>query len=94
MKTELERLKEKVAELEKQQLVCNHEWEEPKYEPEEQDEVRYETEWHGVDCCYKAVRVGSKTVPRWSRVCKKCGKREYTYTMETVSVKTITRPKF
>lgn len=35
-----------------------------------------------------------RKVDCWSRVCKKCGKKEYTYEMEKVPVKTVSRPKF
>lgn len=94
MKSELERLRERVKELERQQLKCDHDWNEPEYEPEEKVRNRYEPRRMGVDFYYEAVYDGTETVPRWSRVCKKCGKKEYTYKLVTVAVKTETRPKF
>ena len=95
MKTELEKLKERIAELEKRQLSCNHEWLEPEYDPEEREIKRDEFVYLGSDSYYTEVGTGNyEKIDRWSRVCKKCQKKEYTYEEEVIPVKTITRPKF
>ena len=96
MKNQIESINKQIRELERKklELECNHEWNEPKYDPEEVEEPNYELKWQGVDPYYAATTSYTKTVPRWSRVCKKCGKKEYAYEVETIAVKTITRPKF
>lgn len=102
MKTELEKLKEqrnqierRIRKIEDLQNKCEHEWDEVKYEPEKKEICRDEFVYLGSDSYYKSVGTGTYTdVDRWSRVCKKCGKKEYTYQQEEVSVKTIIRPKF
>ena len=95
MKTELELLEEKVAKLKRLQANCNHEWSKPEYDPEEQEIKVVEDVWYGVDVWPEERGTGRyRKVDRWSRVCKKCGKKEYTYEMEKVPVKTVSRPKF
>lgn len=75
----------KLAALRAEQSSCKHEWEEVKYDPETINEPRYETRWQGVDCFPEIVGYREKTVARWSRTCRKCGKVEYT--KEQVAVK-------
>ena len=95
MKTELEMLEEKIANLRAKQAICNHQWMKPEYDPEEQEIKIVEDVWQGVDVWPEERGTGRyKKVDRWSRVCSKCGKKEYTYEMETIPVKTITQPKF
>lgn len=75
--------------------VCDHEWSNPEYDPEEQEIKVVEDVWYGVDVWPEERGTGRyRKVDRWSRVCKKCGKKEYTYEMEKVPVKTVSRPKF
>lgn len=80
----------KLAALRTEQNICNHEWDEVKYDPEETHEPIYETRWQGVDCFPEVVGMRPIKKDRWSRTCKKCGKVEYTH--EQVAVKFI--PKF
>lgn len=95
MKTELELLKEKVAKLESAQARCKHEWGEPEYDPERKEITRDEFVYLGSDSYYKPVGTGLfENVDRWSRVCTKCGKKEYAYEQEEVAVQTVRRPKF
>ena len=62
---------------------------------EEQEIKVVEDVWYGVDVWPEERGTGRyRKVDRWSRVCKKCGKKEYTYEMEKVPVKTVSRPKF
>ena len=94
-KTELEILEEKVRKLKEKQAQCSHEWTDAEYDPERKEITTEEFVYLGSDSYYKQVGTGLyEDVDRWSRVCKKCGKREYAYEMEEVSVKTIKRPKF
>lgn len=95
MKTELELLKERIKRIENMQMYCDHEWGEAEYDPEREEITREEFVPLGVDSYYRALGTGSfKDVDRWSRTCKKCCKKEYTYKMEEVAVKTEKRPKF
>ncbi len=91
MKSELETLKEQVKLLEEKQRNCEHDWEEPVRDTME--EPVYETVWVGIDC-FPAPTGEVNTVECWSRTCKKCGKKEYTRTMQEVPVVTTLRPKF
>ena len=91
MKTELEELKEQVKRLEEMQQYCTHDWQELQMDTMEKE--IWTTKWKGVDCF--PVPTGTyKRVPCWSRVCKKCGKKEYTEKMEEVAVLTEMKPKF
>ena len=95
MKTELEQLRERIAQIEYAQAHCNHVWGPVEYEPERKEITRVEIEVVGVDIFPVEVGTGMfRNVDRWSRVCKKCGKKEYTSKQEEVAVKTIKRPKF
>lgn len=96
MKSKLEELKAQVAELEKQQQNCTHDWEDAVYDPERREIMADEfVDLHGLDSFHKRVGTGMfEEVDRWARICKKCGKVEYTYTQEEVAVKTEKRPKF
>ncbi|MDD4779189.1 MAG: hypothetical protein PHT02_01105 [Tissierellia bacterium] len=90
LKRELREAKELTIKLEKQlnetksrqnnlESNCKHQWGETKYDPEEYQEAVYShLEGHGSDPepiynYYPAKK------DRWSRVCKICGKKEYTY---------------
>lgn len=93
MKTELELAEEKVRELKRKQANCEHEWEDAFYDPFEREVIEYEYRWKGVDCFPVPVRTGIfKTVERYSRICKKCGKKESTTEIEPIIVGT--KPKF
>lgn len=93
MKTELELLEERKAQILRRQATCNHEWGEPFYDPEKKEIMEYETKWMGVDCFGVAKPTGRfQTIDRWCRICKKCEKKEYTTEKEAVVVQT--RPKF
>ena len=95
MKTELEILEEKVRKLKEKQAQCSHEWTDAEYDPERKEITTEEFVYLGSDSYYKQVGTGLyEDVKRWSRVCKKCGKREYAYEMEDVVVQTVKRPKF
>ena len=95
MKTELEILEEKVRKLKEKQVQCNHEWTSPEYDPERKEITTEEFVYLGSDSYYRPVGTGTfENVDRWSRICKKCGKKEYAYEVEEVPVKTEKRPKF
>ena len=95
MKTELEILEEQVRKLKSAQNLCNHEWDEVKFEPESKEITREEFVYLGSDSYWTNIGTGLfENVNRWSRTCKKCGKKEYSYEQEEVAVQTIKRPKF
>ena len=95
MKTELEILEEKVRKLKEKQAQCNHEWTDAEYDPERKEITTEEFVYLGSDSYYKQVGTGLyENVNRWSRVCKKCGKREYANEMEDVVVQTVKKPTF
>jgi len=91
MKIELEILKEQVKKLEEMQRQCTHYWEEPQRDTMKKE--IWETQWVGVDC-FPVPTGRYETVPCWSHMCKKSGKKEYTEKMEEVAVQTVKRPKF
>ena len=90
MRTELEQLKARVAEIERLQRECDHEWDEP-YETTMNEPI-HEMKFHGVDCFPEVV--GYKKIKCWARICKKCEKKEITKETEIVPVQTVIRPKF
>lgn len=96
MKTELELLKERIAQIEFAQALCEHEWGQIEYDPEKKEITREEFVCLGpADSYYEPVGTGMfENIDRWSRVCSKCGKKEYSYEQEEVAIETIRRPKF
>ena len=95
MKTELEILEERINKLREKQELCDHEWAETKYDPERKEIMRDEFVDLGSDSYHTEVGTGFyEDVDRWSRICKKCGKKEYAYEMEEVPVKIVRRPRF
>ena len=92
--TEIEKRKKEIENLEQQIRNCSHEeYNEAIYDSEEKivmdDRAGYEV--HGSDRWPK-FSSHKETVPRWSRQCKKCGYKEYTYKQEAV-IKEY-KPKF
>ena len=95
MKTELELLRERITQIENAQAHCDHVWGQIEYEPEKREITKVEIVSVGVDLFPEEVGTGMfKNVDRWSRICQKCGKKEYSYEQEEIAVKTIKRPKF
>ena len=79
---ELKRLNEEVANEER---TCQHDWSNPAYDPDTKLEGTFDHyEPHGSDpepiYNYHEVKVD-----RWSRTCKKCGKKEYTKKQKSVA---------
>lgn len=82
-KDDIERLKRELSEKERQQKTlerdCNHKWGDTQYDPEEYMEPAFSHfEGHGSDPVPRYNYYPAKK-DRWSRECKKCGKKEYTY---------------
>lgn len=79
--------------LKRQQTNCKHDWSEPKFDPEQisvqDDRSGYET--HGIDR-WPIPSFHEESKDRWSRACKECGYKEYTYNQEPVI--TERKPKF
>ncbi len=83
MKTELEELKERIKEIEEKQYNCDHEWGEIECEPYEKDITEERFVYQGSDSYYTRVATGQTyTSKRWTRICKKCGKKEVAYDYE------------
>jgi len=80
-----EQLSEKLVQSEKRMADCKHDFAVPIYDPETvqqgygsiQDGAGSDPHWS-----FKGYYDVEK--PRWSRECKKCGKKEFTYTQEPV----------
>lgn len=68
----------RLAALRKVQANCTHEWGKIEYTPEIQNIPKFEDRYIGSDYMPEFVGYDHKTIDRWSRTCKKCGKIEYT----------------
>jgi hypothetical protein len=70
--------------LKRVQGSCSHEWEPTLYEPETYMEpVFSHYEEHGSDPT-PVYTYRDKTKDRWSRTCKKCSKKEFSYSQKAV----------
>lgn len=86
---------QKLAEIEREQRCCCHEWEEPVYNPEtKQVPYGFKITGRGADIWSEPEGYRDEKVPRWSRRCKKCGKVEYTYKQKTKTEVTTYGPDF
>ena len=88
MKT-IEELEEEIRKLRVAQANCNHDWADPVYDPYKEEIMRAVPDIHGSD--YYLVPEGTgtyRTVDRWSRTCRKCGKKEYTQKRGTAVIDT------
>ena len=94
MKTELERLTERIQEITRIQDSCTHEWSEPYYDPTEREIIELGTQKIGVDIFAVPVHTRRyEKVDRWCVICKKCEKKEYYKTFEEAMAKTRTRTR-
>ncbi len=82
LQQQLDQKKEEIEKLKRQILDCAHDFAEPIYDPETvmEPHIRYGdySQSHGSDY-YPAFDYHNKQKDRWSRECKKCGKKDYTY---------------
>lgn len=76
--------------IHQKQNECCHEWDSPIYEPEEKLEYDFDMTRQGSDIWPTICGSHTVKVPRWSRICKLCEKKEYTYTQQAVKYE----PKF
>ncbi len=95
-KTASDRIKELQAQIEREQQTinnCHHIWGDTEYDPGTKS-VPYGRvfRYMGSDSYYEPEGYTQEPVPRWSRTCTICGKKEYTDKEETVQV--IKKPKF
>jgi len=76
----IDQLKNEIKQLEETQRSCRHDFADPIYDPEEvsvqDDHAGYEV--HGVDR-WPVLSFHKEYKNRWSRECKNCGHKEYTY---------------
>ena len=92
---ELRQLKEKVHKIETMQARCNHNWGDPKYVPERVEKMRYEQRVQGSDVYWEEIPTGAYEMKdKWSRMCTKCGKIEYTTERYTSYQEVKGGPKF
>ena len=86
-----EELKRKKKTLQYEQAKCYHVWDEGVYDPESYEELV--SDYTQTATHYDIPAPGkwvTKSKARWSRTCKKCGKKEYTTKQKTVK----TEPDF
>jgi hypothetical protein len=91
---------QKIADLEKEIAIqqkiidtCNHDWDQPIYEPEIVKEASgFKTVGQGSDVWTQPEGYHNAEKSRWSRECKICGHKQYTNKLNIVDIKT--EPKF
>ena len=72
------------AEIHKEEQGCQHDFADPVYDPEGYQKGEFDHyEPHGSDP-EPVYRYHTESKARWSRTCKKCGKKEYTYHQKPV----------
>ena len=91
---EILQLQKRLEHLKALQMNCKHEWENPVYDPEIKQIMKYVEDYHiQTEYFYKEVPTGRyETIDRWSRTCKKCGLKQYTKESNIFEVKK--EPKF
>lgn len=89
----INQLKAEIKRLEKETANCNHEWADVIYDPETTKEPYGNRQvGKGSDPWWEPEGYRDVQKPRWSRECKCCGKKEYTYTQEPIVIGN--KPKF
>lgn len=90
---EINEFQRKINQLKSEMSNCRHDWKGATYDPETVKEpYGYRMEKQGSDIWAAPEGFRDVDKPRWSRECKTCGFKEYTYKEEVVSVKK--EPKF
>lgn len=85
-------LKKEIESNKQQMRSCDHDFKVPIYDPEEY--TNFEIDWArglqpcGSDPYYLQIPV-KKFKQRWSRECKKCGYKQYTYAEKLVEIKKV-----
>lgn len=88
-----ERLRQEIQASETRMSNCTHSFLEPNYDAEEVLEGYGSVQdGRGSDPHWSYAGYHTVKKDRWSRECKNCGKKEYTYTQEPVITKY--QPKF
>lgn len=73
LQAEIEREREKMRN-------CNHDFDKPFYNPETKMEpTGFRQVAQGSDIWTESTGYTEKSIPRWTRKCKICGKEEHTY---------------
>lgn len=90
---EIKNLQYKIDRLKQEMSRCPHDWNKPKYDPETiKESYGHKTVVQGSDVWLEPEGYRDSQKDRWSRECKECGYKEFTYTQEVVSVEK--QPKF
>jgi len=93
MNRKIEELRQQIAQEEAKIRNCKHDFKDPIYDPEEKNEpYGFRTVGQGSDVWTEPEGYRKIGIPRWSRECKLCGVKEYTYEQEPVI--TDYKPKF
>ena len=93
MNSKIEELSRQIESEKAKIRSCNHDFSEPKYDPETvTEEYGYRMVAMGSDVWHEPEGYRQVQKPRWSRECKNCGFVQFTYQQESVVVKT--QPKF
>ena len=84
-----QQLEQQLKELNREQNNCNHKWKKP-YKKEVTEKEHYDTgEYHTFGVHQDAIwAYRDKTVTKWARECKKCGKEELTTKMKKKVIET------
>lgn len=92
---EIDELQKKIEQLKKLQENCRHKFDEPIFDPEKVMEgYGIKTVGHGSDVYSEYSGYHEVSKNRWSRACKICGIKQYTYHQEVVISKYSYTPKF
>ena len=90
---EIENLQTRIRQLQAEISNCKHDWGVTKEDPEfNKEPCDYKLVGHGSDIWHEPQSYRDVRKDRWSRECKVCGKKEYTYSQEVIEV--VKQPKF
>jgi hypothetical protein len=81
----INQIKEEISHLEEKIKNCRHEFNDAIYDPEE---INVQDDWagyeeHGVDR-FPKLSFHKEMKSRWSRECKHCGHKDYTYEQKPI----------
>lgn len=80
MNQKIRKLYDLIADERKKIALCNHDYDEPFYNPETTKKASVHM---GSDIWTENVNFHDVIKPRWTRICKKCGCEDHTEKVET-----------
>ena len=92
----IERLQKEIEAEKAKMSNCRHEYDEPFYDPETvREPYGSKLVGHGSDVWSEPQGYHDVRKDRWTRICIHCGKKEHSYELERVIIKTNDfKPKF